>query len=130
MGHETYVPAPLSVAVDADDRRNVVVRVRGELDLATTAVLHDAVLATLVAHPPRVVLDLSRVTFIDCSGLTELLALQRSCGTTGSALVLGTVSPTVRDLLVLCELAEQFPGDDRIPQRSSLDEVVGTTTDR
>ena len=53
---------------------DVVVRAEGELDLATAPVLVRAASAALsTSSEPRLVVDLSAVTFIDAAGLRALL---------------------------------------------------------
>jgi len=55
--------------VDVDQRAEcVVVRISGELDMATADTFGDAV-AGIVSSTPHVVLDLSECTFVDSSGL-------------------------------------------------------------
>jgi anti-sigma B factor antagonist len=63
---------PLTVAVN-ETAVGTVVKVTGEVDMATAPLLHDAVLATPASQP--VVLDLSGVGFIDSSGLRVLAQL-------------------------------------------------------
>jgi anti-anti-sigma factor len=70
--------------------------VTGELDLSTAGVFDTAVAAALDAGGP-LVLDLSRLTFVDSSGLRCLIHLARSLE--GSGLVLRDPSPGVRSLL-------------------------------
>jgi anti-sigma B factor antagonist len=60
-----------SIVVDSDGAESVV-RVEGELDLATAGELWAAV-ERAVGDGGRLVFDLSRVTFIDSSGLGVLI---------------------------------------------------------
>jgi anti-anti-sigma factor len=77
----TLVPAP--------DR--VVVRVTGDADLSTTALLSDALDQAAALGTPHVVVDLAAARFWDCSGLhalraftAELRAADRSCRLVGA----------------------------------------------
>ena len=54
--------------------REVVLAVAGELDLATVPDL-EAACATLLLERHRVLLDLSGLNFVDCTGLHALLAI-------------------------------------------------------
>ena len=66
----------------------VVVRVAGELDLATAPALWAALERALIdAH--QVVVDLSAVTFVDSTGLSVLLRAYQAVGVTGTLKVRG-----------------------------------------
>lgn len=72
----------------------------GEIDLVTVPGLTDDVRAALPDHlTGPVVLDLSRVTFMDLSGLRMLLRLQSELSVRGVRLVLRAPSPPVALLL-------------------------------
>jgi anti-sigma B factor antagonist len=109
MGRTTRQSQPFVVGVVTDDQGNPFVSPRGELDVATTTALREAVVARLAPPPSRVVLDLSGLTFIDASGVGALLELQRACGAAATVLVLGSVSEPVGNLLRICDLTDQFP---------------------
>ena len=85
----------------------VILRFRGELDIASLAPLHDVLVAAQADGAP-VVVDLDGVTFLDSSGLRLLLqasergsmrvrggtaAVRRVVAVAGLAEVLGTRSP-------------------------------------
>jgi anti-anti-sigma factor len=53
------------------------VEAHGELDIVTTPWLREELLCLILWHGPRLVLDLSRVTFMDCAGIGALLAMRR-----------------------------------------------------
>ena len=78
-------------------------RVRGELDLSSAGWLHDS-----IANHPRatgaLVLDLEGVTFIDSTGLAELIRPTRA----GRAVVLRRPSRQVRTLLDLTAVSSLF----------------------
>jgi anti-anti-sigma factor len=93
----------------------VVVDVRGELDVASTATLRDELSARVVAtRPPRVVVDLGLVTFMDGAALGALLRVQRSARSVGASLRVANPSPFVARLLDAAGVAEalgcQRPG--------------------
>jgi anti-anti-sigma factor len=73
-------------------------RLRGELDLATTATL-ERELAGVVDTPGDVTLDLSALTFLDSSGIRSLLVL---CGRLSEGrIVLDRPTPPVLRVLEL-----------------------------
>lgn len=51
-----------------------VIQPHGDLDLATAGQLHAALTAALERGTPTIVLDLSRLTFIDSSGIHLIIA--------------------------------------------------------
>jgi anti-anti-sigma factor len=72
----------------------MVVDVRGELDLASTATLRDDLSAEVIAmRPPGVVVDLGLVTFMDSTGLNALIGVQRNIGSAGVVLRVMNPSP-------------------------------------
>ncbi|MEU0428921.1 STAS domain-containing protein [Streptomyces canus] len=74
---EARRPGPLSIGHTAVDGIPVVT-VRGEIDHPVKDKLSEALLSCNGATPPRTVLDLSGVTFMDSSGINVLIAAHRS----------------------------------------------------
>jgi anti-anti-sigma factor len=68
-----------------------VVRLTGEIDLSTAPRLSGAVTDLLTDAPPRVVLDMTGVTFCDSQGLGTLVVLSRKATLAQSYLVLVNV---------------------------------------
>lgn len=67
-----------------------VLSVEGDLDLATTAVLRDAVGEALAAAPEELVLDLTGTAFMDSTGAREL-ARSAKAGRAGGVRVVAVV---------------------------------------
>ena len=87
-----------------------VVRVRGELDTATSPVLRRA-LTTLINENPgrRVVVDLAHMAFIDSTGLGVLVgALKRARNHGGDVLLASLTSMTTKvlDITGMCRVFE------------------------
>jgi anti-sigma B factor antagonist len=80
----------LSISVRREPSEAVVSLV-GEIDLSTVARLSSAVGEVLAEPPPRVVLDMSGVTFCDSQGLGTLVVLSRKATMAQSCLVLTNV---------------------------------------
>lgn len=79
----------------------VVVRVVGEIDLATAPAL-DAQLRDLEASgDARVILDLGGVEFMDSTGLHSIIRAQRNADCNGHTLAFRRGSPQVQRLLEL-----------------------------
>lgn len=92
--------ARLPARVDVQDRADgsVLIRVIGELDVATRLLLARA----LTRHQTqRVLLDLAEVDFADTSGLTAVIGADSAATRVGGSVELVAVSPVVRRLLRL-----------------------------
>ena len=79
----------------------MVLGLEGEFDLASAPALREQLQAARVAARRGVVLDLAQVTFVDSSGLRELLLARAAFGEEGKALVLAALQPAVIRLLEL-----------------------------
>ena len=78
--------------------------------------LFQAHLMRLVAErPPRIVLDASKVSFMDSRGLEAIAEATEQLIRTGEALKLAGVSETLREVLELTELAPLFEEYDDLP---------------
>jgi anti-anti-sigma factor len=97
-----YGAPALALWVDAEGRcesGTVVVRVAGELDMLTTPALRRLLVGMVSSGRTRVVLALDRVTFLDCSGLGELLAVRNQLQDRAGELVLSSPADCVVRLL-------------------------------
>lgn len=83
-----------------DTARTVLIRVVGEMDIANASRLLSAVIEATQAAAQLVVLDLSRVDYMDSSGLSEVLRAQRFAGSSGCRLRVRGATPQVRRLFV------------------------------
>jgi anti-anti-sigma factor len=77
-----------------------VLAVTGELDLLMVADLAESAAAALQIPAERFVLDLSRLSFIDCCGARALAAITRTIPA-GCPVIVRSVSPAVRRVLDL-----------------------------
>ena len=80
---------------------SVLLVVSGELDLATVAVLDESLRRAESARRPVVLLDLGGVTFLDCTGLTALLAAARRVAEAGGEISVMRASAPICRLLRL-----------------------------
>jgi len=92
----------------------IVVRVEGELDLATSGALEEALDA---ANGGRLVIDLGGCTFVDSSAVRVLVSAARSAEESGR-----TVSLVARDPGIL-RVLEIAAVDTMLPVHSSVDEA-------
>jgi anti-anti-sigma factor len=120
--HEDIVH-PLNLAVDLVEMDDLVlVRLEGELDLATSAVFRSEVEDRLDPAERQVVLDLAQVELVDSAGLGALLRLGHRAAGGGRrlGLVVGE-SAMVRRLLRITGLEEAFAlGEDLAGARAAL----------
>lgn len=87
-----------TVAVDRT-AAEAVVRVTGEIDVSTVTEMRAVIEQLFVDPPPRVVLDLTHVTFCDSQGLGTLVVLSRKARMVQSCLVLTNVSDFILRVL-------------------------------
>ena len=71
----------------------------GELDIACSPVLREQLLGLLRRSSSRLVIDLSKVTYCDASGLAVLVGTGRRAKLLGGSLRLAAVSPQVDQVL-------------------------------
>ncbi len=107
--------SPFSVAEEDEGIEGQrIVRLRGELDVATAPELERALLRP---RPPRqrVVLDLAELRFMDSTGLRILLKTKRAAVEGGWLLVLRSVPPNIRRLLELAGVQDAIPTEPTEP---------------
>lgn len=80
---------PLTItASEPDPSTDDVLALAGEIDLATSHLLVDAIDAAIARGAQRVVLDFAEVTFINSTGLGAMVAATKRLRTAGGDLVL------------------------------------------
>lgn len=89
----------------------IVVAVRGDVDVATAAILRreirhveDRLRAAEDGKPRKVVLDLEKVSFMDSTGLSALVGAASRLRAEGAELLLARLSPPVERLLDVTRL--------------------------
>jgi anti-sigma B factor antagonist len=104
-------PAPLPGALRFSARVEdgcTIATLRGDLDVACTPVLREQLLAVLRPGASRLIVDLSRVSFCDASGLAVLVRTGRRAALLGGTLRLVAPSPAVDVALRLSGLLAHF----------------------
>ena len=94
-----------------------VLTVRGELDLSTTGLLEHALAECGDRGCTRIILDLSPLRFIDCTGVDLLTTFQRTLPS-AHTLVLAEPPPAVRETLALTDLARDCDIFERLDEHS------------
>jgi anti-sigma B factor antagonist len=85
-----------------------VLAVTGEIDLSSAARFARELATLLDDESNTVRVDMSAVTFIDSSGVRELLAAQREADATGTRLVLANPSAACRRVLEISGVLTEF----------------------
>jgi anti-sigma B factor antagonist len=86
----------------------VVVRLRGELDMANAALLKAAIEAAYPEERSMLVLDLQELEFIDSTGLRIVLWASERCQEGGREFALTQGSPQVQRLLAVSGAGEHL----------------------
>lgn len=86
----------------------LILKVRGELDLATAPLLNERLEQAEAANPPIVLVDLDQVEFMDSTGLHVLLARFAHNGN-GTRYSLTRGSPQVRRLFEVAGVIDRLP---------------------
>jgi anti-sigma B factor antagonist len=107
--------APFALRLEPMDRGWVRVRVEGELALTSASVLEQAVEQELQGNS-HVLLDFSRIDFIDSSGLRAMTALVRTAKARGRKLRLSSDMPAhARRLMEIVGLLPFVPMEPEDP---------------
>jgi anti-sigma B factor antagonist len=101
----------LECSIEQASDREVIVTVRGDIDLATASDLEACVRGAFSGATP-VCVDMEAVTFLDSSGLRALVTLQGEAGSLGASITLRNVPRQVRRVFDLTGLAASFNLDD------------------
>ena len=92
----------------ADVDGTVVIRVRGELDLATVDLLQREIDQTFTASSPHLILDCRELTFVDSTGMSLMLMVHREVGRDGTRFAVVPGDGAVRTLLGLTGLDQHL----------------------
>ena len=93
----------------------------GDIDLANSPEIRKALLKELKeARVPRVVMNMSRVRYIDSSGVASLVEGLKASRDVGSRFILFGLSPSAREVLQLSRLLKIFEVYDDEAQAFSL----------
>jgi anti-sigma B factor antagonist len=88
------------------------IEVEGEWDLAQRDAARDAVRDALERRPECLLVDLSRLTFIDSSGVHALIATSKRCAEQGTRLVIIPGPRAVQRVFALCGVTAILPFAD------------------
>jgi anti-sigma B factor antagonist len=109
-----HPPSPFRVDVSRSDGR-VLVAVDGELDLATAPQLREALATAPEEGETEIILDLTRLEFIDSTGLSVLVMAFTRTRAAGGSIVLRNPSQSVMRILEITGLVSVFTVEHEDP---------------
>ncbi len=96
----------LEMAV-VESSRYVLAMPRGEIDAYTEPAFRRQLFEAIGARP--LIVDMTEVSFFDCSALNAIIAAERQCRDTGSALAVAGLRPGAEQVFRLARVAEIMP---------------------
>ncbi len=121
MGCLLSVIAPGAFDIEIERRGpDVVLTVRGDLDIATVGELELAQARALADHPSRLLIDLRGVAFVDSSGLKLLLQTHSIAERDGWSLELLGPAPTAQSVFAVTGADRLLPFVDRAEGRNAV----------
>jgi anti-sigma B factor antagonist len=88
-------------------RHYVLAMPRGEIDAYTGPAFREQLFDVIRARP--LIIDMTEVSFFDCSALTVIIAAERHCREQGSALAVAGLRPGAEQVFRLARVAEIVP---------------------
>ena len=96
------------------DDGTVVIDLRGELDIAVNDALRDVLVDTInTRRPPRLLVSMRHVTFVDSTGMSALLAGYHAARAAGVQYAVRDVAPFVEKQLHTTGIYEQLVSPDQ-----------------
>ena len=106
-----------SLDVRAEHEQDVtILHLSGEIDLRTSPRLRGMFLDLIDEKPARIILDLSRVSYVDSSGIGTIVELKRRAMRDQSPVVLVGLQNRVRSLFEITRLDKFFDITDTIDE--------------
>ena len=100
----------MDMTVTADELDGwALLRVSGEVDIASAPRLRETLIGVIAGGQPRVVLDLDGVDFLDSTGLGVIVSALKRTRTHGGDLRIVSTRPSVRQLFELTGLDLAMP---------------------
>src|SRR5436190_21608999 len=103
MLDNAFPPAPAL----HQDRANVLA-IEGDIDLHISPAVTEALNAMIKKKPERIVIDLSRATYIDSSGVAALILVMQEVEAYGGKFFLSGLQETLRSIFEISRLDRTF----------------------
>jgi anti-sigma B factor antagonist len=112
MPASSHDPSCVFAIRTSSDQDTTTIAISGELDLATSDRLREAIRAAENGTPRRIVLDMEELTFMDSSGLNVMLEAQRRARLNGHHLrFVHSRHGQVKQLLSVTKTRELLPSE-------------------
>lgn len=108
--------------------RSVVLAIEGTLDVVTVPQASHAMQRYMLEHGSTMIIDASRLDFIDSKGVGALIAAAKSARDLGGTIYLQNPATPVRKILETCGLMALFPPPPPPTEPVSAPEVKDTGT--
>jgi len=99
------------------------IHIGGEIDLATCPRLQAVVVDLVDRGCHQLIVDLERVSFLDCAGIRVLVDARRRVQEHGGSVRLVRPRPLVRRVLALTRMTEVFPIDTSLGEAPATEPV-------
>jgi anti-sigma B factor antagonist len=100
---------PLFEVESSEENDSIIIRVRGELDLAQMPLLDEVLASSEAGRSGRIVLDLDQLTFIDAAGLHCLVAASSRSAESDERIRMTRGNGDVAAILQLTSLDQTLP---------------------
>ncbi len=101
-------PPPRNVTIVSQDESVTIVEATGDINLAHSPAFHQTLLAIVDKEPPRLVLRLGRVSYLDSSGVGALVDIAKRVSRYAGTLVLVAPNARVRGIFEITRLTRFF----------------------
>lgn len=97
------------MALKTEDKNGLVVcYVDGEIDINTSPDIKKNFEKILARKAPKIVINFSKVTYVDSSGLATLVEILKGMRTYGGKMRLSNLSPKIKSLFEITKLEKLF----------------------
>jgi anti-anti-sigma factor len=97
------------IASVQEETGNLIIAIKGEIDLQSSPDLRVAMLGLLKKHnPKKLILNLSRVPYMDSSAIAVLVEMLKQMNSRGGKICLTALQPRVKGLLEIVRLNTIF----------------------
>lgn len=104
------LPDEIPLLPDTPQNGDIAVKLAGEFDLSNASDLRDRLTKAMTSNASRIVVDMSEVTFIDSSGLAEMV-LARNNLAPNRSIVIQNLRPSIQKVFDLTGLSSLFGCD-------------------
>lgn len=97
------------MAIKTESKNGTMVcRIDGDIDISSSPDLKKVFDKLISQKTPKIVIELSRVTYVDSSGLATLVGILKNMRTYGGKMRLAGMSPKIKSLFEITKLDKLF----------------------